>query len=535
MGAMPDLSEIFKQNQGKILEVWEERARREVLPGKGLPRPALLNALPLFLDEIARMLAQQPRPYVYAAESISKEHGRQRADMQAYSLKHVLFEYAILRRVIFETLEEARPLAPDERDLLYDVVLHGMLDAGEEFARLKASRERSALAKAEAARVAAENSSRAKDVFLAMVSHELRAPLTPLLGYARLLRDGTLTPAETKEAFIIIEKSVKQETQMVDDLLDVSRIMSGKLVLESRPMDLIAAIEAAVEAIRPAAALKGLHLKADCPAGSLSITGDAGRLQQVFSNLLGNAVKFTPAGGSVTVSCRISGAQVRVAVADTGKGLSRETLPLISQEFWQADSSSQRQHGGMGLGLSISRHLVELHGGTLSFESGGLGRGATITVTLPLAGTEGGSSGKAAPPRRLAAAMLAGLRIMVVEDEPDTLHMLCTILRKFEARVLPAESVREALEMMRQETPDIILTDIAMPGENGFSLLKKVRALPEAQGGRIPMLALTGYAGEADRAGVLAAGFTHYLVKPIEPEHLLAIIDGSRQATAAAL
>jgi signal transduction histidine kinase/ActR/RegA family two-component response regulator len=528
---MYEFSAVFKLNQEKILEVWEARARQEVVPGKELPRPALLNALPLFLDEIAEILAQQPRPYVYTAESISKEHGRQRADMKAYSLKHVLFEYAILRRVIFETLEETRPLAPDERDLLYDVVLHGMLDAGEEFARVKEGQERTALAKSEAARVIAETASRARDVFLAVISHELRAPLTPLLGYARLLQGGQLTPAEMEDAFKVIERSAKQETKIVDDLLDVSRIMSGKLTIEARPIDLIATIQAAVESVRSAVTLVGIDLKTDYPVQSLSITGDASRLQQIFVNLLTNAVKFTPAGGSVTVSCRISGAQVRVAVADTGEGFTPETLPLLSQEFWQADSSSTRRHGGMGLGLSISRHLAEMHGGTLSCESAGLGHGSTFTITLPLAKYEGRAFKTAAPQSRIERALLAGLRILVVEDEKDTRVMLDTILRKFGARTYSAGSVREAFELVVKERPQIILSDIAMPGENGFTLLTRVRALPAAQGGKIPIIALTGYAGEADSLKILSAGFTHCLTKPIDPEHLVAAISDLSKAT----
>ncbi|MCX5795040.1 MAG: ATP-binding protein [Elusimicrobia bacterium] len=521
---MPELSTVFKRSRDRILEVWEGRARGEIIAGKGLPQPALLNALPLFLEEIAQILAQQPRPYVYAAQSISKEHGRQRADMKAYSIKYVLLEYAILRRVIFEVLEETRPLAPDERDLLYDVILHGMLEAGEEFARTKESQEGSALTRAEGALVIAEEASRARDVLLAVISHELRAPLTPLLGYALLLQGGKLTPAEMREAFRVIEKCVRQETQIVDDLLDVSRIMSGKLSIEARVMDLSAAIEAAVDVIRPAAALMDVDLKTDYPARSLSMTGDAARLQQVFVNLLTNAVKFTPAGGSVTVSWRISGAQVRVAVADTGQGLTAQTLPMIFQEFWQADSSSKRLHGGLGLGLSISRHLVEMHGGTLSCASPGLGRGSTFTVSLPLVKNEGGAFDTAAPPRRSEAPLLAGLRILLVEDEADVRMVLDMVLRKFGALTFAAGSVSEACDLMRREKPDIILTDIAMPGENGFALLAKVRALPAALGGNIPILALTGDAGEADRIKILAAGFTHYLIKPIDPESLVATI-----------
>jgi signal transduction histidine kinase/ActR/RegA family two-component response regulator len=525
---MQKLSDILERGQEKILEVWEARARREIFLCKRQPHPALLNALPLFLDEIVRILSEGPRPYAYAAESISKQHGRQRADMKAYTLKHVLFEYALLRRVIFEVLEETRPLAPDERDLLYDVIVHGMLDAGEEFARLKASGERAALAQAEAARILAENASRAKDVFLAVMSHELRAPLTPLLGYARMLQAGMLNPAETAEAFKVIEKSVRQETQIVDDLLDASRLMRGKLSLELRPMDLVAATESAIGVIRPAAILKDLHLKANYPAESISIFGDAARLQQVFVNLLNNAVKFTPEGGRVTISVLVNGSHVRVAVADTGEGVAPEVLPMLFQQFWQADSSSQRLHGGMGLGLSISRHLVEMHGGTLSCESAGPGLGSTFMIILPLAKLEGRAKEQAVPPRQIERTLLAGLSVLVVDDEKDTLQMLGTVLRQFGARAVTASSVREAFELLRREKPDVVLADIAMPGENGFSLIKKVRALPEAQGGAIPMLALTGYAGEKDRLAILSAGFLHCLVKPIEPEYLVVTINGLR-------
>jgi CheY-like chemotaxis protein len=271
--------------------------------------------------------------------------------------------------------------------------------------------------------------------------------------------------------------------------------------------------------------LLGIELKTDYPAQSLSITGDAARLQQVFVNLLTNAVKFTPQGGRVSVSCRISGAQVKIAVSDTGEGFTAATLPLLSQEFWQADNSSKRRHGGLGLGLSISRHLAEMHGGTLLCESPGLGQGSTFTITLPLAKSEGRAF-QAPPPSRIETTLLAGLRILVVEDEKDTRVMLDTILRKFGARTCAAASVSEAFELIRREKPHIILSDIAMPGENGFTLLEKVRALAATLGGTIPIVALTGYAGEADSIKILAAGFTHCLVKPVDPEHLVAVISG---------
>ncbi|HEX8650448.1 MAG TPA: CHASE domain-containing protein [Pyrinomonadaceae bacterium] len=378
------------------------------------------------------------------------------------------------------------------------------------------------------ARAAAEESNRMKDEFLATVSHELRTPLTSILGWARMLSSGTLDEATSLRAVETIERNAKSQSQIIEDILDVSRIITGKLSISVEPVELVTVIESAINAVRPAVEAKGIQVETAFDAGAHRVSGDANRLQQVVWNLLSNAVKFTPHGGRMQVRLRQTGTEVEIIVHDTGQGINKEFLPYVFDRFRQADSSTTRQHGGLGLGLAIVRHLVELHGGRVYAESDGEGEGTTFTVRLPLAGMQGlPHDGAAATPAASAPdtfacePSLAGLRVLVVDDEADTLELVKMILERCSVEVTTATSTREALARLEAAQPDVLISDIGMPVEDGYQLIRKVRALAPERGGNIPAIALTAYAGEADRRAALSSGYQTHLAKPIEPSEVL--------------
>jgi PAS domain S-box-containing protein len=397
-------------------------------------------------------------------------------------------------------------------------------------ARLYESAQR---ARAEAERLyrEAQESSRLKDEFLATVSHELRTPLTAILGWAHMLRTGQFNGESARRAFETVERNARAQAQLIDDLLDVSRIVTGKLRIDVRPVDPNTFIEAAVEAVRPAAEAKGVRLQKVLDTGAVSVSGDPVRLQQVVWNLLSNAIKFTPRGGRVQVRLERVNSHVEVAVSDTGVGIPAEFLPHVFDRFRQADQKTTRQHGGMGLGLAIVRHLVELHGGTVRAESAGEGHGATFTVLLPVAPVyhaeeEGGRVHPAARstlPSFELFDRLDGLKVLIVDDEPDTREMLKAGLGQCGAEVVAVGSAAEALEAVEQSAPDLIISDIGMPGEDGYELMKRVRGLPAERGGRVPAIALTAYARVEDRMQALRAGYQMHVPKPVELAELAAV------------
>lgn len=381
------------------------------------------------------------------------------------------------------------------------------------------------------ARDAAESASRAKDEFLAAISHELRTPLSPVLAWTRMLRSGELSPDRTRHGLEVIERNVRSQAQLIEDLLDVSRIISGKLRLDVRPIALGPVVEAAVEAVRPTADVKQVRIQMVLDARAVMVSGDAERLKQVLWNLLSNAIKFTPKGGRVQVIMQCINSHVEIVVADTGKGISPEFLPFVFERFRQADSSSTRTYGGLGLGLSIVRNLVELHGGQVRAESPGEGHGATFVVELPIAVLHGPASSDRVHPRitemttpELRTVDLHGLRVLVVDDDADTLETIRILLTDNGAVIRTAASASEALAHLQEWLPDLILSDIGMPDEDGYSLIRKVRALDPAHGGRVPAVALTAYARVEDRLKVLSAGFQLHVAKPIEPAELIAVI-----------
>jgi signal transduction histidine kinase len=391
------------------------------------------------------------------------------------------------------------------------------------------------LARERAARAEAEAANRAKDEFLATLSHELRTPLSAIIGWAELLHSGGLDETTAARAIEAIERNAKSQAQLIEDLLDVSRIITGKLQLNIRPVELIPIMTAAIDVVRPAAEAKAIQLRVILDSTIDPVSGDPDRLQQIVWNLLSNGVKFTPRGGRVEVRLGQIDSKIQIQVSDTGMGIKPEFLPYVFDRFRQADSTSTRAHGGLGLGLAIVRHLVELHGGTVQVESHGEGQGATFIVQLPLRAVRAPATEiTEAPPDsvvnravragygRLPA--LEGVHVLVVDDEPDARELLVTVLVQASATVTAVGSAAEALEAVQRLRLDALVSDIGMPEQDGYTLIRKVRSLEPERGGQIPAVALTAYARSEDRLRALTAGYQMHVPKPIEPIELVMVV-----------
>jgi PAS domain S-box-containing protein len=395
--------------------------------------------------------------------------------------------------------------------------------------RRRAESERAGLLLRErAAREHAEAASRAKDEFVAAISHEVRSPLNAILGWAQMLNLGTLNQTETARAIKTIQRNARAQAQLIEDLMDISRVISGKLTLDVRPVDLGQIIEAAIESIGPAADAKSIGIDVNIdPVGGI-ISGDPSRLQQIVWNLLSNAVKFTPKGGTIEVRVEKVNSHAQVSVKDSGEGIRPEFLPYVFDRFSQADGSSQRKHGGLGLGLAIVRHLVELHGGSVRADSPGEGQGATFTIAFPIRAVREAS---AEGPRVSSVVgllpdsiTLQELKIMVVDDEEETRDLLTALLSQRGAEVRACRSTKEALDALDQWRPAVIVSDIGMPEEDGYTLIRKLRARPSERGGNIPAVALTAYARSEDRTRALSLGFQMHVPKPVEALELIMVI-----------
>jgi signal transduction histidine kinase/ActR/RegA family two-component response regulator len=402
--------------------------------------------------------------------------------------------------------------------------------------------EQAARAEAEAAyraeqhaRGDAEKANRLKDEFLATVSHELRTPLNAILGWSRMLRMGKLDQETFARGLETIDRNAKSQAQLVEDLLDTSRIISGKLRLDVRPVELVTVIETAMDAVRPAADARDIQIRKVLDPMAGPVSGDSERLQQVVWNLLSNAIKFTPKGGRVEIRLERVNSHVEIIVSDTGKGISADFLPHVFELFRQADSTISREHTGLGLGLAITRRIVEMHGGVIRADSPGENQGATFTVMIPLRSIRSMESAPGAGPERVhpSAACdvqlgnlfaLDGLRILVVDDQYDMLEVIQAVLTQCGAEVRTATTAGEAFEVLKAWKPDLLVSDIGMPGEDGFELIGKIRALKPEEGGAIPAVALTAYSRVEDRVKTLSAGFQMHVPKPVEPAELATII-----------
>jgi PAS domain S-box-containing protein len=382
-----------------------------------------------------------------------------------------------------------------------------------------------------AAREEAETANRMKDQFLATVSHELRTPLTSIVGWASMLLKESLAEAQARHALDVIARSARSQCELIDDILDVSRIVTGRLKLEARPVEIESVFLAVIDIIRPTAEAKRIDLEIGALGGTCNVWGDASRLQQAIWNLLSNAVKFTSEGGHIKAQLDFSPSQVEISVTDNGTGIDPDFLPYVFERFRQADSSSTRRYGGLGLGLTIVHHVIEMHGGVVSAFSAGKGRGSTFRIILPLMEPPKEPQSLIAlepklesPPTQATKEknhLLNHVRVLVVEDDEDTLDLLKLILSDSGADVATAPSVKEAIYVFEHWQPDVLVSDIAMPGQDGYQLIGQVRSHDSEHGGNIPAVALTAYVTSEDKKRALAAGFQVHLTKPITPEELI--------------
>jgi PAS domain S-box-containing protein len=521
------------------LRSWYPRRRVSGKPGQEAEAEARLafvaDRVPVFiaqLDEQERYVFVN-RPYAgyygRRPEDIIDRHLREVAGEQAYAelrprVQGVLGEG---RDAIWETADGAKhfqfraTIARDD-----DGRTHGLLIVGTDITKRKLTE-----VELERAKRAAEAASQAKEEFLAVLSHELRTPLNAVYGWARMLRSGQLPAEAAERALDVIVRNADAQVRLIDDLLDVSRIIAGKMRLDVRPVDLEAVIRAAIDSVRPAADSKKIRLQCVLDPRAVGITGDPDRLQQVVWNLLINAVKFTPKSGRVQVHLQRTNSHVEIVVSDTGQGITEEQLPHLFERFHQGDSTSTRSHTGLGLGLALVRHLVELHGGQVTAQSPGEGRGATFTVELPVAIVHGEQEREARvhPTARtalLSAAgpSLRGIRVLVVDDDRDSLDLVHTILTSSGADARRCASASEGLKVVQEWRPDVLISDIEMPGEDGYAFIRKVRALDFTEGGKTPALALTAYGRVEDRLRTLSAGYSMHVPKPVDPAELGVIV-----------
>src|SRR5215217_4552758 len=463
------------------------------------------------LEGKVSVLSQALHNYLIAMPAVSGEHG-------------------------FTQMQQALRISPLSHEGRVIGTLTIIEDVTERVAREAALQaqieERSRLLSSEKlARNEAERANRLKDEFLATISHELRNPLNAILGWAHMMRLGKLNEANTERAVETIYRNAKSQTQLVADLLDVSRIISGKLRLDVRTVDLISIVNAAIDSVRPAVEAKGIQLQTMLNTEAGPISGDADRLQQIVWNLLTNAVKFTPKGGSIQVNVQRVDSHAEIVVSDSGVGISKEFLPYVFDRFRQADASTTRTHGGLGLGLSIVRQLVDLHGGSVSVHSEGEGKGATFTINLPFVAVVDQNETETAHAGQIDETLsfeglpsLRGLKVLVVDDEADTRELIGQVLEECGSEVIISRSAAEALLALEEHKPDILISDLGMPDEDGYSLISKIRALPSEQGGQIPAAALTAYARAEDRMRVLRSGFQFHLPKPVDAAELVTVV-----------
>jgi signal transduction histidine kinase/ActR/RegA family two-component response regulator len=434
-----------------------------------------------------------------------------------------------------------QPHRPSERELwLIDLYARMAADIIENArlhhqVQLELEERQQLLSREQRARAEAESANRLKDEFLATVSHELRTPLNAIIGWAHMLRNGKLDEATVARALKTIERNAHSQAQLIEDILDVSRVITGKLRLNIGPVDLASSINAAIDSVQLAADAKGIQLEVMLDRSARQVMGDVNRLQQVIWNLLSNAIKFTPFGGRVQVSLEHANQDAQIRVSDSGQGISSDFLPFIFDRFRQADGTSTRRHGGLGLGLAIVRHLAELHGGTVEASSPGEGLGSTFTISLPLAvdikqvktrrtGTGSLRAADEASMQRRPLPSLADVKVLLVDDNQDTLLMLAAMLTECNAVVQTADSSLEGLEIMHWYKPDVVVSDLAMPDEDGYSFITKVRAIDAERGTQTPAVALTAYVRVSDRARALSAGFDMFVPKPVEQNELVTAI-----------
>jgi signal transduction histidine kinase/ActR/RegA family two-component response regulator len=485
----------------------------QFIKGVGLPGQIWETGKPMWIDNIAAD-ENFPRANIAAREGLRGAFG-----------------FPLLAgNTVWGVIEFFSPdiREPDEELLHMAAGIGGQI--GQFTERRRAEEERAELLKRErAARAEAEKANRLKDEFLATLSHELRTPLNAVIGWARMLNSGRLDRENSRHALEVIERNAWAQKQIIEDILDVSRVITGKLQINPSPVDLVAVTDAALDAVRPAMEAKEINIETIIDANLRMISGDADRLQQVIWNILSNAAKFTPTGGRVKIAVNQTNTHAQIQVSDTGPGIDPAFLPYVFERFRQADGSTTRTHGGLGLGLAIVRHLVELHGGTIGVQNGENGVGAIFTIRLPLpsgelhndvlraSSTVGAETQSETP-------SLEGLRILIVDDETDALDLISVELAQHGARVSAVTSAEKALEVLDREEFDLLISDIGMPEMDGFDLMRQVRKREEGKNKRIPSVALTAYARVQDRMQAIMAGYSTHVAKPVEPHELLTVV-----------
>jgi PAS domain S-box-containing protein len=519
------------------LRSWYSRFLGSRKPGQGAEARLtfVTDRVPVFIAQL-----DERERYVFVNRPYAAHYGRRPGDIIGRHLREVAGEqaYAELQPHVHGVLGEGRDaiweITEGAKHFQFRATVaraddgrtHGLLIVGTDITKRKLTE-----VELERAKLDAEAASRAKEDFLAVLSHELRTPLTAVYGWARMLGSGHLEGEAASRAVDVIMRNADAQVRLIDDLLDVSRIISGKMRLDVRPVDLQAVIQAAIDAVRPAVDSKEIRLQCVLDPRAVGMTGDPDRLQQVVWNLLINAVKFTPKRGRVQVHLQRTNSHVEIVVSDTGQGISQEQLPHLFERFHQTGSINTRSHSGLGLGLALVRHLVELHGGKVTAQSPGEGQGATFTVELPVAIAYREQEREArvhpaarAIPISAVGPSLRGLRVLVVDDDQNSLDLIHTILVISGAEARGCASASEGLMVLREWRPDVLISDIQMPGEDGYTFIRKVRALDPTEGGKTPAVALTAYGRVEDRLRTLSAGYGVHVSKPVDPAELAAIV-----------
>jgi signal transduction histidine kinase/ActR/RegA family two-component response regulator len=532
MSETPFVVRLTEHRDALIERFLREVEHRDVAPD-GVVGSALRDSLPALFDQIVSAIRKNHTgSLVEPALPAAAEHGVHRW-RQGFDVRAVVREYGIFENVLYKDLEE-QAIQPSLREVraLQNCLNAGLADAIAAFMEFTEIEDRERTdARVKAAREEGERLNRMKDDFLATVSHELRTPLQSILGWARLLRSGHVSPEQVGKALETIERNAVVQSQLIEDILDISRIITGKARIHSHVVDVAMVLGAALDTTQPLARAKGVDLAAAVPSDIGTVMGDSDRLQQVIWNLLSNAVKFTQPGGHVRLTANRTPTALRILVADDGQGISPSFLPFVFDRFRQADAGVARAHGGLGLGLAIVRHLVELHEGRVDAQSEGVGRGATFTVELPVTAVPHfeppiarGRAPRAEPaidPRL----ELQGLRILVVDDQTDARELIATILGEYGAEVRVADSSDTALRILMVEAFDLLVSDIGMPVSDGYALIRSMRAVegrPDLA--RLPAIALTAYAHPEDQKQALASGYDLHVAKPIDPKRLVSAV-----------
>jgi signal transduction histidine kinase/CheY-like chemotaxis protein len=536
LGVSTSFVQLLRDHRDHIVSTFVEEVVKRGLAPDRTARVLLVDRIPEFLDDLANELG---KPHADANVSVAtdtsetaRHHGEQRWAI-GYDFNALIREYGVLRECIVRVAHESQvPVSMSDVEVLAKCINIGIAEAATEYIKFRDEEVNEHRARVDAA-------ARAKDELVAVVSHELRTPLNSILGWLRLMRSHVLDEAKFQRALDIVERNAEAQNRLVDDLLDISRVVMGKLRLNLSEFDFGTVVELAVEGIRPAAEAKRISIETTiADDDSFHLRGDQDRLQQVTWNLLVNGIKFTPKNGSVRVSLQRIKSEIELVVSDTGEGIDAAFLPYIFESFRQSDSSFSRPHGGLGIGLSIAKHIVDLHGGRLEITSAGKGKGTTARLRLPISplvtsltgvppGGVIGAAGRRIPPGKPLPLAPSGIRALVVDDEADARELVACALEMSGIEVRSASNVPDALNELATFTPSVIISDLGLPdAEDGHLFVRSVRAHADEEKRKVPIIALTGLTRPQDKVRAINEGFNLYITKPVEPFALVqAVLD----------